>query len=52
LNEEKKIMLELVWYQTELTQSGIFGPVPDRNDGCRNADASISFLDADAQLCP
>ncbi len=27
-----------------------FGPVPDWNYWCRNADASISFLDADAQL--
>ncbi len=26
------------------------GPVPDRNYWCRNADAGISFLDADAQL--
>jgi hypothetical protein len=37
------------------------GPVPDladavrhfldSNSGCRNADAGVSFLDADAQLC-
>jgi hypothetical protein len=28
-----------------------FGLVPDWNYGCWNADAGISFLDADAQLC-
>jgi hypothetical protein len=27
-----------------------FSPVPDENSGCRNADAGVSFLDADAQL--
>jgi hypothetical protein len=27
------------------------GLVPDLNYGCRNADAGVSFLDADAQLC-
>jgi hypothetical protein len=27
-----------------------FGPVPEQNNGCRNADAGVSFLDADAQL--
>jgi hypothetical protein len=48
----KKItMLKLIQFQTELTQSGIFfGPVKDCNDGYRNG-ASISFLDANAQLC-
>jgi hypothetical protein len=32
---------------------GIFwyGPVPDWCDGCQNADAADSFLDADAYLC-
>jgi hypothetical protein len=29
----------------------IFGPVPDRIGVCRNADAGVSFLNADAQLC-
>jgi hypothetical protein len=29
-----------------------FGPVPEWNYECRNADAGISLLDADAQLCP
>ncbi len=28
-----------------------FGPIPELNNGCRNADAAVSFLDADAQLC-
>jgi hypothetical protein len=28
----------------------IFGLVPERNNGCRNADAGVSFPDADAQL--
>ncbi len=28
-----------------------FGPVPDWNDWCQNADAGVTFLDADAQLC-
>ncbi len=28
-----------------------FGPVPDWNYQCRNADAGVSFLDADVQLC-
>jgi uncharacterized protein (DUF779 family) len=27
-----------------------FGPVLEQNFGCRNADASICFPDADAQL--
>jgi hypothetical protein len=27
-----------------------FGPVPDWNYQCRNGDAGVSFLDADAQL--
>ncbi len=41
-----------VGYLTKLTQSSIFfGPVPDWIGGCRNADAGVSFLNADAQLC-
>ncbi len=28
-----------------------FSPVPDKNSGCRNADACVRFLNADAQLC-
>jgi hypothetical protein len=28
-----------------------FGPIPELNNGCQNADAAVSFLDADAQLC-
>jgi hypothetical protein len=28
-----------------------FVPVPDWEDRCRNADAGVSFLDADAHLC-
>ncbi len=28
----------------------LFGPVPDWNYWCRNADAGVSFFDADAQL--
>jgi hypothetical protein len=28
-----------------------FGPVLDWDDRCRNADAGVSFLDADAHLC-
>jgi hypothetical protein len=28
-----------------------FGMVPEWNNGCRNADAGVSFLDANAQLC-
>ncbi len=31
-------------------KSGIFGLVPDWNYECRNADADVSLLDADAQL--
>jgi hypothetical protein len=27
------------------------GPVLDWDDGCRNADAGVSFLNADAHLC-
>jgi hypothetical protein len=27
-----------------------FSPVLDYNSGCRNTDADVSFLDADAQL--
>jgi hypothetical protein len=35
------------------TVQHFFGPVPDLNNGRRNADAGVSFLDADAQpwLC-
>jgi hypothetical protein len=54
-----------VRYQTEKTNDAGTGPVPDQakavqhffgliqdwNYQCRNADAGISFLDADAQLC-
>jgi hypothetical protein len=48
---KKLTMPEQVRYRTKLTQSGIFfSPVPDFNSGCRNADAGVSFLDADAQL--
>jgi hypothetical protein len=28
-----------------------FAPVPDSDDGYRNTDAGVSFLDADAHLC-
>ncbi len=36
---------------TKLTESGIFFiPVPDQSSGCRNDEAGVSFLDADAQL--
>jgi hypothetical protein len=41
-----------VRYWTKPRQSGIFfGPVPDWNYWCRNADAGVSFLDTNAQLC-
>jgi hypothetical protein len=28
-----------------------FSPVPEENYKCQNAEASVSLLDADAQLC-
>ncbi len=54
-----------VRYQTEKTNDAgtglvpdqakavrhFFGPIPDWNYPCRNANAGVSFLDADAQLC-
>jgi hypothetical protein len=44
-------MPEQVRYRTKLTQSVIFfSPDPGWNSGCRNANASVSFIDADAQL--
>jgi hypothetical protein len=49
---EESNVPEVVRYWTKPTQSGIFfGPVPDWNYGCWNADAAVGFLDADAQLC-
>jgi hypothetical protein len=48
---KKLTMPGQVRYWTKLRQSGIFFPVPDLNYQCRNADADVSFLDADAQLC-
>jgi hypothetical protein len=39
-----------VQYRTKLTQSGIFLVWYRTNSGCRNADASGSFLYADARL--
>jgi hypothetical protein len=39
-----------VRYRTKLMQH-FFIPVPDWNHGCRNTDAGVSFLDADALLC-
>jgi hypothetical protein len=41
---------ELVCYRNEARQTGFFGPIPRCDDGNRNADVRISFLDADAQL--
>jgi hypothetical protein len=50
---KKLTMPEQVQYRTKVTQSSIFfSPVPDQNLGCQNADAGVSFHDADAQLCP
>jgi hypothetical protein len=40
---------EQVRYRTKLTQSGIF--VVRYRTKIRNADAGVSFLDADAQPC-
>ncbi len=50
--EWKKLTVpEPVRYRSKLMQSGIFFiPVPDWNHGCRNTNASVSFLDAYAQL--
>jgi hypothetical protein len=47
-NEKKLTKQEHVRYWTKLTQSGIFRS--GRNYKCRNADADVSSLDADAQL--
>jgi hypothetical protein len=43
-------MPEQIQYRTKLTQSGIF--LVQYRIKIRNADAGVSFLDADAQLCP
>jgi hypothetical protein len=48
--KKKLTMSEQVWYQTKLTVWQFFSLIPDQNSGCRNADAGVSFLDADAQL--
>ncbi len=51
LPEKKLTMLQPVRYWTKPTQSGIFlVRYRTKNDGCRNADADVSFLDADAAL--
>jgi hypothetical protein len=45
-------MPEQVRYWTKPRQSRIFfGPVPEKNYGCQNADPGVSFLNSDAQLC-
>jgi hypothetical protein len=41
----------MVRFWTKPRQSGFFDPVPDWNYWCGNADAGVSFLDADAQQC-
>jgi hypothetical protein len=48
---EKKLTPEKDRCWTKLTESGIFFiPEPDQNSGCRNDEAGVSFLNADAQL--
>ncbi len=47
---KKLTMPEQIQYRTKLTQSGIF--LVQNRIKIRNADAGVSFLDADAQLCP
>jgi hypothetical protein len=50
LEYKKLTMLEQVQYRKKLTQYNIFwSRVLEENDGCWNADADGSFLDANAQ---
>ncbi len=49
-NENKIRYRNRFRYHTKPTQFSFYGLVLDWNNRCRNADACVSFLDADAQL--
>jgi hypothetical protein len=47
---KKLTMPETIRHRNKVAHSGIFCPVPDWDDGCRNADSGVGFLDADAHV--
>jgi hypothetical protein len=49
---KKLVVTEPVYYWNKRRSPAFFCPVPSpfKDNGCRNADAGVSFLDVDTQL--